>query len=427
MKDSVNPLVTLRSGFAAFGHRNFRLFWIGQLLSLTGTWMQSVAQSWLMLELTDSPVMVGLVVGLQYAPVMFLGLVGGVAADRFDKRRTLLMTQALSAVQALVLGILAVTGHAQPGQLLVLAAFLGVVNAFDMPARQAFVTEMVGRADIMNALALNSSAFNLARILGPALGGLLLIRFEPGTVFLINAATFAPVIAGLLMMRESELIQRPPPQRTGVWQSLGDGLRYVRTTPLVLVPTLLVGLIATFGMNYTVLLSVIARDVLQIGSAGFGLLMAALGIGSVTAAFVIALAPRLEPRRTMIWGAAAFAVLELAFAGAAHMRWMPACYLLLMGVGASMIFVTATANTTIQQTSPDHLRGRVMSVYVTVFSGSTPIGSLVAGSAATWIGAPMAWGVGAILAGLSAFWAALNAGRTERRVPGLVDGQREET
>ena len=401
----------LRSGTAAFRRRNFRLFWFGQALSLMGTWMQSVAQSWLVLTLTNSPLQVGLVVGLQFLPVLLFGLIGGVLADRFNKRRFLLLTQSLQAVQALVLGILTLSGHVEAWQVMVLAAFLGLTNAFDMPTRQSFVVEMVGREDLMNALALNSSAFNLARIVGPAIGGVLIGTIGVGPVFLINAASYIAVLIGLFFIRESELTNVPRPSSGSIKRNVAEGLRYIGKTPVVLVATTLIGLVAMLGMNYTVLLSVMARDVFHIGSEGFGLLMASLGIGSLLAALVIAASPNIDPMRTMITGAFGFSILEILFAISPRFHFVPLSFGLLFGVGFCMILMTATSNTAIQRAAPDHLRGRVLSVYVTIFAGSTPFGSLWAGSLARWKGAPFAMGVGGVLALLATIWAFRRARR----------------
>lgn len=396
----------LRVGLAAFQHRNFRLFWAGQLLSLVGTWMQSVAQSWLVLDLTNSPFQVGVVVGLQFGPVLLLGLLGGVVADRCNKRRALLVTQTAALLQALVLGLLVVSGRAQVHHVWLLAISLGVVNAFDIPLRQSFVMELVGRRDVMNALALNSSAFNLARVVGPAVGGLVIGRLGVGPAFLTNAASFVFVLASLLGIRERDLHARPPASGGTVLANLREGLDYVRRTPIIYVATALVGLSATFGMNFSVLLSVIARDQLGIGSFGFGLLMASVGIGAVAAALFIATRPRLSPTRTMVAGGFGFAILELAFATAAHYGYRPLAFAFLLGVGFCMILITAMTNTALQQTAPDALRGRVMSVYVAIFSGSTPLGGLLSGWTAKHLGADVAFGIGACLAGVSTLWAA---------------------
>ncbi len=398
-------LQSLTSGLSAFRHRNYRLYWFGQFISLIGTWMQSVAQAWLVLQLTNSAFKVGLVTAFQFAPVLVLSMLGGVFADRRIKRRLLLVTQSCAALQAVVLGLLILTGHVQVYQVMALAAVLGLVNAFDIPTRQAFVVEMVGREDLMNAIAFNSSAFNTARIVGPAIGGVLVARFGVGPVFLINAASFIAVLISLAMIRESELHARPNAARESVWHSLQDGLRYVRVTPVVSTAVLIVGAVATLAMNWTVLLSVMAKDVFRIGSQGYGILMAALGIGSVLAALFLAYRSRIDPVRTMVWGAAGLIVLEIAFALSPRAHSMPLSIALLLGVGFAAISMTATANTSIQNRVPDELRGRVMSVYITVFSGTVPLGSLLAGSMAKAWGAPAAMMMGAGTAGLAVIWA----------------------
>jgi MFS family permease len=405
----------LGSGLTAFRHRNYRLFWSGQLISLVGTWMQSVAQSWLILQLTDSAFQVGLVMALQFAPVLLLGMVGGVFADRRDKRRTILMTQAASALQATVLGVLIVTGRVHVVHVMLLAAALGVINAFDMPARQAFVVEMVGREDLMNAIALNSSAFNMARIVGPAIGGVLVAKLGVGPVYLLNGASYLAVIVGLLLIREEHLQSRPVPERQGVWTSLKSGLHYVRGQPLVQAAIFIVGAVSTVGMNFTVILSVMAKDVLRIGSSGFGGLMSALGIGSVLAALFLAFRSRLDPTRTMLLGAAGMAVAEILFVLTPSLHFLPLSFFFLLVVGFFAITLTATANNAIQQRVPDQLRGRVMAVYATVFAGSTPLGSLFSGWIARKWGAQWSMGVGAVLCGVAVLWAWLHLRRAVER------------
>ena len=397
----------LEEGFAAFRVRNFRLFWTGQLGSLIGTWMQTVAQSWLVLELTDSPLAVGLVWTFQFAPVTVLGMLGGVVADRRNKRRLLLFTQSAAALQALILGLLTLSGQIQYYQVLALATLLGFINAFDIPTRQSFVVELVGRDTLMNAIALNSSAFNTARIIGPAIGGVLIARFGVGTVFLINAVSYLAVLAGLLFLRESELTAQPARGHEGVWASLKTGLRYVRGSAPVTLAIFLVGAVATFGMNFSVLLPVMARDVFAIGSQGFGALMAALGLGSVGAGLFLAFRSRVDTLRTMFAGAIGLAVMDIAFALSPRIGWLPLSFALLFGAGFAAISLSATANTAIQQRIPDELRGRVMSVYITVFAGSVPLGGLFAGALARWLGAPFALAAGGVLSGLAVLFAFL--------------------
>ncbi len=400
------------SGLAAFRHRNFRLFFSGQIVSLTGTWMQSVAQSWLVLELTDSPFQVGLVWALQFTPVTVLAMLGGVFADRRSKRPILLVTQTIAALQALTLGILTVTGAVTVHHVMAMAALLGFTNAFDIPTRQSFVVELVGRDDLMNAIAFNSATFNTARIIGPAVGGVLIAWIGTGPLFLMNSASYIAVLAALLSMRESELASPPEKARVGIREGLKEGVLYVRADALVRTAVLLVGAVATLGMNFGVLLPVMARDVFRIGSEGLGGLMASLGIGSVSAGLVLAFRGRnVRPGRTMIMGGSGLAVLGLAFALSPWMGFLPAPFLLLFGAGFSVISLTATANNAVQQHVPDALRGRVMSVYITVFAASVPLGSLFAGTVAGWKGAPFAAGAGAVLSGMAVFIAALNLRR----------------
>jgi MFS family permease len=405
-RDRDEPGASPASAWGAFRHPNYRLFWTGQLLSLFGTWMQSVAQAWLVLRLSDSAWQVGAVTALQFTPVTLLGLVGGVVSDRVNKRRALFLTQSCAAVQALVLGLLTVSGHVTIAHVMVMAAILGFVNAFDMPIRQSFVMEMVGRPDLMSAISFNSAAFNTARIVGPAIGGLLIARIDVGPLFLLNAASFLAVLASLLGIRESRLFAAPRVPRGSLAAGLRAGLAVVRRDPLVRTAVLLVGGVATFGLNFGVLLPVMARDVFKIGSSGFGLLMASAGVGSVTAGLALAMRPQRDPLRTMLFGAAGVAVLGLGFALSPALGFLPLSVALLFGTGFSMISLTATANNLVQQRASDELRGRVLSVYLTAFAASVPLGGLFAGGLARWKGAPFAWACGALLSGAVVSWAA---------------------
>lgn len=403
------------SPFGAFRHLNYQLFWTGQLLSLFGTWMQSVAQAWLVLRLSDSAWQVGAVTALQFTPVTLLGLVGGVVSDRVNKRRALLLTQSCAALQALTLGLLTVSGHVTIAHVMVMAAILGFVNAFDMPIRQSFVMEMVGRTDLMNAISFNSAAFNTARIVGPAIGGLLIARIDVGPLFLLNAASFLAVLASLLGIRESMLFTGPRVARGSLVAGLRAGLAVVRRDPLMRTAVLLVGGVATFGLNFGVILPVMARDVFKIGSSGFGLLMAAAGVGSVTAGLALATRPQRDPARTMLLGAAGVAALGLGFALSPPLGFLPLSVALLFGMGFSMISLTATANNLVQQRAPDDLRGRALSVYLTAFAASVPLGGLFSGGLARWKGAPFSAACGAILSGVVCWWAIWELRRTRDR------------
>ena len=383
--------------------------------------MQSVAQSWLVLELTNSTFQVGMVFAMQFLPVLLFGMVGGLVADRIDKRRLLLVTQSLAALQALTLAVLTFGGWVTAGQVMVLAALLGLVNVIDMPTRQSFVVELVGKPDVMNAIALNTSAFNLARIVGPAIAGLLIAQFGVGIAFLCNGLSFLGVILALFAMRPGDLYRGPTRTREGLRRGLGEGISYIRRTPVVQIPIVLVGVVATFGLNYNVLLPGMARDVFAIGAQGFGLLMSAFGVGSLLAALAVAFFSRLDPLPTMVRGATGFGVLGLVFA---FSPWFPFVWLAalnLMVIGFCMIWMTATANTAIQRTAPDELRGRVMSVYVSIFAGSTPIGSVFAGGLATRFSPHVALAAGALLSLAAAVWAGL---RTRQLPEGAMDAAR---
>src|SRR3989454_3074587 len=281
--------------FVALRHRNFRLFWFGQLISLIGTWMQSIGQAWLVLQLTHSAWLLGVVGALQFLPIMLLSLFGGVLADRLPKRRVLLFTQSFAMLQAVVLWILVASGHIQVWEVLVLASLLGLTNSFDMPTRQAFVVEMVGREDLPNAIALNSSVFNMARVVGPGLGGLIIAFLGVAPLFLINAISFIPVIIGLFLIDTKGLhaqVKRVTAQkdapRPSTLQSLREGLAYVVHTPAILLIIAVIGVISLFGINFNVVLPLFATDVLHVGAVGFGFISSAFGLGSLLSALWLA-------------------------------------------------------------------------------------------------------------------------------------------
>lgn len=383
-------------GLRAFRHRNYRLFYAGQAISLVGTWMQSVAQAWLVLTLTNDPFWLGVVSAAQFAPVVLFGLFGGLVADALPKRRALVVVQAAMMVLALLLWLLTATGAVTVTAVLVLALGLGVANAVDMPVRQSFVVEMVGRDDVANAVALNSAMFNGARVLGPAVAGLVIGAAGIAPAFLINGLSFLAVIGGLLRMRDEELVPvrlaERPRTMAQVRSALAEGLRYVRRTPPVLLATVVVGFVSTVAMNFQVIVPAFARSVLGVGAEGFGFLMAASGVGSVLAALGLAFG---RPRPSvLLGGAVVLGAAQVALAGTTS---YPVAALLLFLAGAGGIAMAATANTTIQLAVPDGLRGRVMSVYTTVFAGSAPVGGLFVGSLASAAGIQAAVLVGGLL------------------------------
>lgn len=402
----------LPRGLAAFRYRNYRLFWFGQLVSVTGTWMQSLAQSWLVLSLTTSAFLLGLVSVFQFAPVLLIGLFAGVLVDRVRKRNLLVVTQALSAVLAGLLAVLTWTGRIELWMVYAIAFCLGTVNAFDMPTRQAFVVEMVGKDDLMNAIALNSSLFNAARIIGPAVAGVLLAAVGPAAAFGLNSVSYLAVITGLLMMKLGPHIDVV---RGRGLQQLREGLGYVRSTDAILRPILLVGLVATFGMNFNVWIPLLAKQDLNSGAGGFGLLMAASGVGSLIGALALAFLVTSVKRWMLFTTAATLGALDiaLAVAGAIPLA-IGIAMLVLAAIGFCSTTTMAMANTTVQTSAPDELRGRVMSVYTTVFAGTAPFGALIAGAISNNFGTPASLLVGGLVTmtavALVAYWGQLRGG-----------------
>jgi len=383
----------LLRAFSSLRHYNFRLYWCGQLISLMGTAMQAIGQAWLVLQLTHSAVQLGLVGALQFLPVLLFSLFGGVLADRWPKRRVLLVTQTAAMLQALALWVLLATNTVQLWQVYGLALLLGVTSSLDQPTRSAFVVEMVGREDLPNAVALNSSLMNLARIVGPGLGGIL-IAAGGGSVtllFLLNALSFLAVIVALALMDSRELHaqarqDRGTGERQNTWQRLRDGLIYVWQTPAILLLIVVVGLVLLFGANFAVVLPLFATDVLHVGASGFGFLSAALDLGALLSALWLAWSHQQPTIRRVLLSTLFFAGLEAVFAVS---RLYPLSLVLLAGVGVTETFFGAQAITILQTITPDHLRGRVNSVYILFFTGSIPPGYLLAGWLSSSYGAPL--------------------------------------
>ncbi|MEI7646153.1 MAG: MFS transporter [Chloroflexales bacterium] len=376
-------LVRLLSGFRALRVRNYRLYWTGQLISMTGSWVQVTAQALLVLQLTNSPLAIGLVASFQFLPVMLLSLFGGVIADRAPRYRMILLTQTLAMILAVIFGSLVGLGIIQLWQVYLLALLQGIVNALDTPVRQAFAVELVGREDRPNVVALNSIVFNGSRIVGPALAGLLIGPLGIAAMLYLNAASFLAVMIGLLRMDTGQIAQEPrPPAR--VISQLREGLAYTWRTPEVLLVMILIGAIGTFGYNFSVTLPLIGGFILHTSPASYGLLGAFLGLGSLTAAVANAYMGSFTPRR-MIIAAAAFSLLLGAVATTSNFAVAAA---LLFALGFAGISFTTAANTVIQLRVPDDLRGRVSSLYFMLFAGSTPIGGLLIGVTASFFGVP---------------------------------------
>ena len=364
-------------GFEALRVRNFRLFWIGQVISVTGTWMQTTAQAWLVLKLTnDSPLALGTVITLQFLPVMLFALYGGVLADRLPKRRTLVITQSLLMTQATIFALLVATDAIQLWQVYVLAMTQGLITALDNPLRQAFLFEMVGRKDIVNAIGLNSMTFQGARIFGPALAGVMIKLIGIAPTLILNAISFVPVIGALLLMDARAFFAAPLARSGSVWGNLKEGLKYAARTPAILSVLMVVAFIGTFGYNFTVITPLVADNILKTDSAGFGLLSAAMGVGAFVAASAAAYARHVTMRRMLVSGGL-FSVLLGALALSTSFALSLVLFVLL---GFTGITCATTTNSLLQLNTSEQLRGRVMSINVLLAQGSTPIGALFLGS-----------------------------------------------
>ncbi len=395
--------------FRSLKVRNYRLFASGQVVSLTGTWAQRVAQDWLVLQVShNSGTALGITTALQFLPMLLFGLYGGVLADRYDKRKLLVGTQLSMGLLALTLGLLTVTGHVELWHVYGLAFGLGLASCVDIPTRQAFVSELVGPEELPNAVGLNSATFNSARILGPAVAGVAISRVGTGWVFLGNSLSYVAVLTGLVMMRRSELFRSDrAPREPG---QLMEGLRYVRTRPRMYVPILLIFMIGTFGMNFQITLSLIAKQTFGAGADSFGLLSSALAVGALIGALATARRTGLPRIRTMLVSAIAFGVLEVAD-GFAPSFWVLA--VLLVPTGAAVLTLTTTANAIVQLGAEPQVRGRVMALYLTVFIGGTPIGAPLLGILAEHAGPRSSLLIGGVVCTLSALAAVAFFARRE--------------
>jgi len=372
-----------RYGFGALAHRNFRLFFIGQGISLIGTWMQNVGEGWLILTLTNSPFYVGLTSALSSLGVLLFSLYAGVIADRTDKRRFIVFMQVAFMLEAFAVAILVWTGVIQVWHVLTLATLLGIASAFDIPMRQSFVYDMVGKDDLMNAIALNSSLFNGARVIGPAIAGLLIAAVGIAACYFLNGLSYIAVIAGLLMMT------LPRPQRVestvSVWAGFREVLVYLRNDARLRVLMILTAILSIFGFPYLTMMPVFARDVLHRGAGGYGALTSSVGIGAVLGALGVALrSSRIRARgRLMLMGGTAFGILLILFAAS---RSLGLSMVLLGLAGCAMIVNNSITNTLLQMAAPDHLRGRIMGFYSFVFVGMAPFGAFLFGIVAEHTG-----------------------------------------
>lgn len=373
----------------ALRHRDFRLFWIGQLISQIGTWMQSVAQAWLVLELTHSPLHLGIVSALQFTPVLLLSPVGGVLSDRFAKRKVLLISQTAMQLQAFVLAALVWSGRVEYWHVAVLAAVYGLSRAIDIPARQSYITDLVGRSDLPNAVALNSVVMNGARIVGPAVAGLLIAAFGVALAFLLNGVSFVAVLVALVAIRTEG---RPDIGRLGIREGVLSALNYAAGTPPVAFTLGLMVVVSLLVLNFNVIVPLVARNVLNQDAHGFGLLMSSLGAGAVAGAFGVALFRRGQPPLAFLVVSGALLCAGLAALAAVSHFFLAALVLALLG--CCQILFTTGCNTTLQLIAPNELRGRVMGLYTVTFAGMTPFGSLLIGWVAEHQGIRMACAAG---------------------------------
>ncbi|HUA00964.1 MAG TPA: MFS transporter [Candidatus Aquilonibacter sp.] len=399
-----------RDTIRSLKHRNFQLFFSGQLISLVGTWMDTVAEAWLVYRLTGSSLLLGTVTFAGQIPVLLASPIAGMVADRFNRRKVVIATQTLSMIFAGILAFLTITKRVTVKEVILLAALMGIVNAFDIPTRQAFLVEMVGREDLLNAIALNSSMFNAARIIGPSVAGILVASVGEGWCFFANSVSYIAVIAGLLLMK------LPPPTRrvekASPFEHIREGFRFVRDTAPIRALLLLIGLVSLVAMPYAVLMPVFAATILHGNARTLGILMTAAGIGALAGALLLA-------GRRGVGGLGRIVALACGAFGAALILFSFSRYwllsaILLIPVGFSVMTQMGSTNTLIQAMVPDRLRGRTMAVYSMMFMGMAPFGALISGALADRIGAPRTVALG----GLAAILGAIAFGRHLPKIRG---------
>jgi MFS family permease len=402
-------------------HRNYRLFFTGQIVSLVGTWMQNTALAWFVVELTHSPVAVGFLAFCRFVPFSVFGLASGVVADRFDNRRLVMATQAFAMAVSVALAALAFSGHATVWEAYVLAALGGTALVFDAPGRHSLTFQMVGRDELPNAVALNASIFNASRVIGPAIGGVLVAATSVGVCFALNAVSFLAVLAALALMRKEELVPFERAERPTLVAGVREGLSYVRGAPKVRAVLLMTLVVSTVGFNFHVLVPVLASDTLHVGARVFGLLSAAFGAGALVGALASAALARAS-FKALVAGTAGFSLTLLALA---PQHTVVACGLLLVLTGISFTLWTSNSQSILQLSAPDHLRGRVLSLWLLAFAGAAPLGGLLAGWLAEVGGTELAFAVAGV-AGLAMTAFGLQVLRDGRFAPSpvLVPGTR---
>ena len=428
-KTSVPSTLPGRSRFQdivrSLKHRNFQLFFSGQLISLVGTWMQTIAQSWLVYRMTRSSLLLGFVGFAGQVPVFLFAPLGGLVADRLNRRKIVIATQTASMILAFILAFLTLTKRVSVWEVIVLASSMGIVNAFDIPTRQSFLVEMVGREDLMNAIALNSSMFNGARIIGPAIAGILVASIGEGWCFFANAVSYIAVIVGLFLMRISP--RQAESEIASAFEHIAEGFRFVRNTAPIRAVLLLLGLVSVLAMPYSVLMPIFAAQILHGNARTLGVLMGATGIGALGGGLALASRTQVHGLGKWLWIAcASFGTFLILFSLS---RWYVLSVLLLVPVGFSMMTQMTSSNTLIQAMVPDRFRGRTMAVYSMMFMGMAPVGALLSGAVADRIGAPwtVALGGAGAIVGALLFARNLPKIRLEARqlivAQGLSDGE----
>lgn len=364
-----------KTTFRALQYRNFRLFWFGQCISLTGTWMQRAAQTWLVYDVTKSPMLVGIVGVCQFMPMLLFSLFAGVLVDRFSKKKILIFTQVVFMLQAIIMTVLTFTGQIQYWHILVLSAVFGLTQTLDMPARQSFFIDLVGSENLTNAISLNSTIVNLARIVGPAVSGILMIKYGIVFCFFINAVSFIPVIAGIMMIKVPESSSRI--RGTHMLADVLDGIRYIKKSETLILNVMMMAVVCTFAMNTDVIIPVFAKEVLGRGVNGYTLLLSMAGLGAFLGAIMMAYISKSGVKKSMLlFSGTATAVLQI-------LTVITAQYLigslLILAVGFCNLVFINTANSIFQLHSSNEYRGRVMSVYSFLNLGSTPVGNFLSG------------------------------------------------
>ena len=430
---SSRPTLNWQAAGRALRHRNFQLFFGGQLISLIGTWMQTVAQSWLVYRLTGSGLLLGAVGFASQIPVFLVAPIGGITADRANRHRVVIATQTASMILAFVLAALTLTNKVQVWHIFVLASFLGVVNAFDIPGRQSFLVDMVGKDDLMNAIALNSSMFNGARVIGPAVAGVLVARLGEGWCFFANGVSYIAVIVGLMLMK----VHSPPraSTKTPPLEHLIEGFQFVEHTAPIRALLLLLGLVSAVGMPYTVLMPIFADKILHgggqefatligshdLGAVRLGILMGAAGVGALLGALTLALRSGLKGLSKWVTVCCAGFGVSLILFSFSKAFWLSV--VLLLPVGYFIMLQMASSNTLIQAMVPDELRGRVMAVYSMMFMGLAPLGALMGGALSDRLGAPWTVAIGGFASVIGAWWFSLQLPRIRVEARKLIIAQ----